>query len=1452
MAAALTYRKETAVDAHGKGYLVDLDGINDDHARRQFEYKFQISMVVYDFEKLRVKNTFQLPPVQIDPQTGKEFHSFLRPPVNEIFSNNTTQDNREFEPFIWKRYTTRTITDNTMRQLFAGYNIFYTSDVDEDEDGIPDRHRINRVNNPGLVKSIYPVYNAEDPPRTIVQNGRVIQKGWDWKIAELFVTSFYKEHFVDRIVRSSITSIDPSVTWNSVTLFSNGHEGSPQRTFANEIYEGMVQAHDAPLGTCIPEIIFREFIRDGNGYLKGHKKKAEEFIRENLNKGVTLENFSNFIRSLRDVNLMIYDPLDRLVHKVEQDYRSNNGANKTIVCRLEDNHLFHIQDKSTIRACSHVKEWKTILSQLPGAMERHLTSLIDWNKAEYSTDPLNDMMKGGLRVIVYEEGTIEKSETGGMEMAHLMAQAMIKTKVKIGNISWDKHGPSSFQVPGNHNHVLRVQDYHDRHDLMKLLYGLFLDKHYEYSIRSKKDYHWANQSYMTIGILIFESLGYNFRKLYSSFRKEHYTLLTTAYQVNPMQDCLVDNNLEWADRMRTFDCVRNYTYIMYYQRDHWNIFNEYTTIIEYEEDKPPEYEDMGAGEYETKEEFHLAHPSMKIPPGWYPSDFIKVCIRRGFTETSNIKRYMRADNHLEPRYFNEFIEEVYNLPDGGGKRHKSLINFFIGGLCKFKNSKDYTFITDDEKTMQAAVNEYGTENVSVHDLDCFHEGKSVYVCRLSEEWPLYRTGHPIARQIFCKSWLCLSNMWESICTPETNLLSFKCDAITISGPIKEGFEPFTGEKIINNLGSIHEEEPHLHYKARERLPLKPERQEEINEDVWQATVKRPSWKIKYNREALEQAGGLEALDGAFITGPGGSGKTYMIAELLKKYPSNHMVLCYQNVACANIRNSTGLTDTVKTFDSFFLRTDTSQCISEGDYDARLRILSEKEVVIVDEFGQTGPQYFVMLYNAWLRSNKRMKIYIAGDVNQTAYLVDRESFRYRYPDTDLIKILCNGNYVKLDYITGVTRCDEPLQNVLKYVLENKKLPPILGEKRFRVTEEDKKKGYNICQTRTRGYNSVDGILRTIGYTNTLGAGDEVICTVNEKKIVSEVLHTGGNEDDYNVYNGNTYIITDVNDRFIDLEGVLSLAGKKIRVTKKFFQAKKSGRKIANFEQNRAQTVYKIQGQTLDPETRPIINIYAKDMTLDEVYTALSRAKTLDQIRIYMTYKEFRLPAFSDYSVRITIKNKRALHTGYIYKLVDDWIPGDKKVFYVGMTTRTIQEEFEDIVKSVQTNPHRPVCAYIDRSMRAGRFQMIRVEQVEEYYYHREGQLREIEEYHIKQHARMGHDLVNKQHAEEHIDPNNRWTPIINPTSYLEDLQLFNKYADQLTRPSNIYSLHKSPDGGMLTAEKGSERKRVRINQQTTIEEGFQRLHKRLCDEAERQGLSPPEYKKRKRGNEEEDC
>lgn len=1323
--------------------------------KKQFRWKFNIRFSAYSFREFWVLPG-SYPRTYYDEPTQTVYHGNTPPdPVNVV-----SEEYPNAQLYLQRFNATRTITDVTMFKLFHGWNIFMPRAEETDDAFYEERGYLapEETIRERLLKS-FPVYTRNDP------------ENFDWAtlIVYEYLRTLYKPHYLGKILKKKVISVDESKTWNSFPLFNGG------RTFGHELYDGLNFCNSRPagmetvLGTCVPQIVHEVFLQDDDSKNHNtHKRAARDFIDKHRNEGVTLEQFGQFIESLKDVSLMVFGPLDNLIYV----HTCEGRAQKLILCRLDDNHLILLRDPHLIKSLGHCKHgslrcYRALLSHLPGA--RKFNAQLDWEHAEVVTSPQDVMFTGEGKIYVYEEGSVQCEDSGGMEMIRLMRHAMETTKTKIMNIAWDKKGPDKFEVPGNKNMIVRAQHYSDRRDLLAILEDRFEQGAFATGLENTGAYHWKNQSFTKLATIIYQSLGYPLDGLKSTLRKEHYDVFAKTFAVGPMQDCLIkdDERPTLQPFVTTYDCVRNYTSILYNQKSHWNVFNEFTEIINV---RLTDIKEVGPGEYFVNRDFCLGHPGMKVRQGMYPSDFILKCLHRNFLQLQDLTKYMRADYHLPADHFREFIEYVYALPDPNGIRHKQLVNFFLGDVGKMYNTTDYSFVTDNHDVCDAVVNEFGDE-VAIHWLNEQDEDNTIFLAHVSLREPQYRTGLPIMRQVYCMSWMCLSDMWQKVWSFDARLLSFKCDAISVLHH-KLPTDLVVGPKTLETLGKMHEEEGHIHYHQRERPIISPEECQERYNTVMQCIGdQRPTWKHQYKRNDLSEKE-IANLPGLLISGAGGTGKTHLICSMMREFP-NHIAFCYQNVACVNLREATGSTN-VYTFDSFFQNTEL-EVLTPEDKRERLQQLAETELVFVDEFGQVPPDKYQMLYRAWLESKGTMRIVMAGDINQTTYLASRDEFRYNYKECDLIKLLCAGNMLLLDYIDGITRCDRPLQDVLNHVLKCHELPAVLKERSPRIDQE--KNAFSITRLKKKGTFAANSIWKRIRPSTTLQRGDPVICNVNKKRVVKQ-------EDDemitdldaLNVYNGNTYRIHDIDDQHIFLEGILNLEGTSIKLTRKFFEGKTNG--TPHFEQFCAQTVYRTQGMTLPPETTPIIHIQnTSNYTLEEIYTALSRAKKLDQIYIQWTDVVFQPTKYSFKSVKADTKSTTHVKTGRIYQLVDPFVSGEFKIIYVGQTERTIEEEFEDIKAGCAGESSRPIVAYLREYARKHILHMVEVELVEEFKFQKKRQLLDREAYWIRRREAEGHPIKNVQNVlkEEELVP---WTtPVVDPVQSMNSARLFNAYLNE---------------------------------------------------------------------------
>lgn len=350
-------------------------------------------------------------------------------------------------------------------------------------------------------------------------------------------------------------------------------------------------------------------------------------------------------------------------------------------------------------------------------------------------------------------------------------------------------------------------------------------------------------------------------------------------------------------------------------------------------------------------------------------------------------------------------------------------------------------------------------------------------------------------------------------------------------------------------------------------------------------------------------------------GPGGAGKS---TELVKNFDKGStIVLALSNKACDNIRKK-GI-DEVFTFNSYF--------------DHHEKISDNITKILIDEYSMLPTKWIKILYNLKTqRPNIIIQFY--GDSNQCKQVCKhRRYFDYRIKY--VFGYLCDFNQVTKEYIEGSARYDRELYEVLTHLINTGCLHNKLKNRPIDPTLET-----NIVMSNNKRFEINDQ------FATEWTPGMKIIAKINDKT--------------NNVFNSQIFYIKDIlSDKYITISETPG------------GDALVKDDKIINFLRSRfdpafAVTVYKYQGDTISDN----YNIHqAQCMDRNELYTALSRARTLSQIHIKWTKKEFKFASEPEISTNIGLK---APQIGYIYYMYND----DQKVCYVGQTTKTIAQRFDE--------------------------------------------------------------------------------------------------------------------------------------------------------------------------------
>jgi hypothetical protein len=152
-----------------------------------------------------------------------------------------------------------------------------------------------------------------------------------------------------------------------------------------------------------------------------------------------------------------------------------------------------------------------------------------------------------------------------------------------------------------------------------------------------------------------------------------------------------------------------------------------------------------------------------------------------------------------------------------------------------------------------------------------------------------------------------------------------------------------------------------------------------------------------------------------------------------------------------------------------------------------------------------------------------------------------------------------------------------------------------------------------------------------------------------------------------------------------------------------------------------TCYRAQGQTFED---PYKILQLNEMSFREAYTSLSRGRRLDSIHFDYTDKIFEFEQESPYP---TLLHFKKLNEGIIYEMHNPKL----NVYYVGMTTNTIEKRFQEH----KDFPKDPMHAH-------GKNEDWQIKMIIKACYVKESDLKKIETQYINQYVQEGKKLINK--------------------------------------------------------------------------------------------------------------
>ena len=748
-------------------------------------------------------------------------------------------------------------------------------------------------------------------------------------------------------------------------------------------------------------------------------------------------------------------------------------------------------------------------------------------------------------------------------------------------------------------------------------------------------FQFANQSWAQLGRQLFEHL---FEVPRESLYSNEYQGILTDYPVRPYNVKIYDEPP--TPTFEVIDISRSYTAVIAENTDDFPVF-WLDESIDFDGTLP-----LTVGEYFIAVPIVMGGGTIFQPAGWYPLNIVRYALERGYIALENITRKMPARFSLPADYFKKFVEFIYDTFKDNDKNYshpacKNLINHFLGTLGIVETSTGTGVMTNSfEVACALKIDEESAHKK--HDpgfsvrVDIFKEEGQIYFVKKFILHKMEEGHKPIWRHIIAGSIIRLDQLYLAVANPETVVYGYYTDSIKginfnkIEFPEKEDrtigcyqpeipkFYKLYGTLFSDVLDVEHDMYKHCPYSFQ---PVKP----------WNQLDETPT---NYNdvKTFVEK-------NSCFVAGSGGCGKTTLAKAVFDNDPEHTLVVAFTNKA-VGVLSSRGVE--AKTLDSYFFENKGKEPYKKLGRDGIKR-------VIVDEASMITMKHLSKLWRIY-KLYPNIVINFFGDTNQCP-AVNQKGVFVDLNNEPFIRRLLAGNLVKLCYKTNSARYDTKTYKQLEQFLQTGKMP---------IEWKDKKLNenlmMNVCKTTTTAKNTRDRINKQCAEKFLFDNP-----TVEKRKIGGVEFAVGmpvvAMENRKNkklaIVNSKRYVI----ERFEEGGGV-KLSDSDGAVPFDVF--------AVVFMHGFCDSVYRFQGDSI---TTPY-NIYDIGMmSLNEVYTALSRCTSIDNVHFKYTEKQFERVEAPTKPKPLSIENDGVLQPfiGRIYR-----ITFENGFNYVGQTTQTLEE------------------------------------------------------------------------------------------------------------------------------------------------------------------------------------
>jgi hypothetical protein len=616
------------------------------------------------------------------------------------------------------------------------------------------------------------------------------------------------------------------------------------------------------------------------------------------------------------------------------------------------------------------------------------------------------------------------------------------------------------------------------------------------------------------------------------------------------------NEFNEKDNLIAYDINKCYSSILYNPIEEWillDVNNEW-------EDFNGDYDNIELGLYYIQTQDNKLFKGSNI----YSSAIVKKAIKEGID--FNIISVLYPDKKENKNLFVDIINEILKITNNEKELYKLMINFISGMLGRSKLTNTKGQINKSLEQIFITLDNYKNIDNELKPFITKIDNTDYYLYGYNKDVKLYENNIPMYIQILDQSNI---KLYDMIKKTGGELIGRKTDCAIIRNPINK---LITGDKwgdyrlspipkldnkeIINNFNFVYEKD----FKE---------------------------YKIIKDSDEYERILNIcLTYGGCLMTGDAGTGKSYVIHKITE-------ILGKEKVAKITPTNKSALNIRGQTIHKFL----------NLDKDGKIPIKTIQKIknmnldlIIIDEISMINKELWKILL--LLKEETKIKFLLIGDEKQLPPIED-DGIERDYFNSSIVKFLSNYNKINL---TVKKRYDEKLSKILEDV-EN------ININDFKNNNETK---INICY-----FNKTRKKINAY-WNNKEKKANSILIKADENDEITQDIYLysglpliarqnlkGGDL----IINNEKFILGDYDDEFLYLsserpdengEIFIHVIDIKINDLQKLFSL------------NYCSTTHKSQGETISENfTIYDFNFMSKKCK----YTALSRAKKMEQIKIF---------------------------------------------------------------------------------------------------------------------------------------------------------------------------------------------------------------------------------------------